>query len=342
MITGSKTADSLITVPLDLEALRLLKSLPKLLSDGDSGQLVTVMHVQGSAPRAPGARMLCRDGRLLGGTIGGGHLEDKALRYAAELATKPGFERLLRRYQLGPELAQCCGGVVELMFEPVDQAKALQLATATDNTQRAGVPLVSEAGGRTLVETPAPVATVVIFGAGHVGAALAQVLAALPWRIVVVDQRAEWADPARFMPTVQVLNRSPVAVLGSWGWLGEEALASAKSQTAQTSTDPAPQKDRTCAVIMTHDHGVDRDLADALLRVDSRTDGRRLRYVGVIGSKTKIAMLRRRLGERGVTDEQLDALVAPIGIRHDGELLGGKLPGEIAISVAAQLLAVMQ
>ena len=322
-------------VVLDPHAQQLLGDLPALLRDRPAAQLVTVMHVKGSAPREAGARMLCRDGRLLAGTIGGGHLEDRALREAGELAAHGHFEPVLRRWRLGPELAQCCGGVVELMIAPIDSAEAQALAAATREALRGGAPLVSEVGGRMLVEAPGPVATVVIFGAGHVGAALAQVLTVLPWRVVVIDHRPQWAEPSRFGPSVEVINQSPVSVLAAWGWLGQ---AAAKSTDDAVEVGPCPQKSHTYAVIMTHDHRLDRDLADALMRVDERTDGTGLQYVGVIGSKTKIALLRRRLSDRGVSDAQLDKLVAPIGLRHKGALLGGKLPGEIAISVAAQLL----
>ena len=89
---------------------------------------------------------------------------------------------------------------------------------------------------------------------------------------------------------------------------------------------------------MTHDHALDRDLVDAALRVGERTDGTDLQYVGVIGSKTKIATLKQRLRTRGLQQAQLDRLVAPIGLRVNDRLLGGKLPGEIAIGVVAQLL----
>jgi xanthine dehydrogenase accessory factor len=92
---------------------------------------------------------------------------------------------------------------------------------------------------------------------------------------------------------------------------------------------------------MTHDHALDRDLVEALLRLGERRAGSQaeLAYVGLIGSRSKIAATRSRLLQRGTREEQIARLVAPIGLQVDGALLGGNLPGEIAISVAAQLLS---
>ena len=93
---------------------------------------------------------------------------------------------------------------------------------------------------------------------------------------------------------------------------------------------------------MTHEHELDGDLVDALLRLPERLPGEELRHVGLIGSRTKINSLRSRLRGRGLADERLSRLSAPIGLHVDGRLLGGKMPGKIAISVAAELLTVMR
>lgn len=323
----------MIRAPLDGESQLLLASLPRLVAGVGAAQLVTVVGVAGSAPRAIGARMLCVDGRLIGGTIGGGRLEEEALGWAAASAEKPGFSGQSRRFQLGPELAQCCGGVVDLWVESIDGATAILRANALAHAQATSGELHSRAGDIEWTEVVDALQTVVIFGAGHVGTALAGALAVLPWRIIAVDDRPQWADPGRFAPRVEVERINPVALLARWGWLGQDV-----AKPSDERAFPAPRSARTFAVVMTHDHGIDRDLADALLQVGARTGGEELGYVGVIGSKTKIATLRRRLRDRGLTDLQLDRLVAPIGLRLDGQLIGGKLPGEIAISVAAQLL----
>ncbi len=313
-------------VVLDPEGRVVLRHLPGLVAAGPA-VLVTVFEVNGSTPRRVGARMVCRDGRLLAGTVGGGHLELRAIELA-KTVQESGKDHL-KRYPLGPELAQCCGGVMTLLFEPMNAARADVICAALDAAERGGPPLQTRHGDKVLAELPGSPATAVIFGAGHVGAALANVLSSLPWRVVVIDSRPEWADPARFPATTDVLCEPPTDVLLRWGWLGLDA----------TNASDAPVAKKRCfTVVMTHDHGLDRELIDALLRIDQRCGGGDLAYVGVIGSKTKIATMTRRLRERGLPDETLQRLVAPIGLRVDGRMVGGKLPGEIAISVAAQLI----
>ena len=322
------------SVPLDPESRRLLARLPSLV-EAEAAWLVTVFATRGSVPRGPGARLVCRDGRLLAGTIGGGRLEERAIELAREHQER-GSGAAVVRFDLGPELAQCCGGVVELLLSPVDHGEATRLAAACAATDAGGGPLVTTCGERVLQERCGPSWTAVIFGAGHVGTALASVLAVLPWRVIVVDDRPLWADQSRFAPGTEVRANPPIDVLAAWGWLGEAARRATEGGLL-ASRPPIPA--RTVAIVMTHDHGLDRDLADALLRVGERTGAGELAYVGVIGSKTKIALLNRRLADRGVAAERLDAMVAPIGARVGERMLGGKLPGEIAVSVAAQLLA---
>lgn len=327
---------------LDAEAQRLIARLPALVQSKPAS-LVTVFAVRGSTPRSPGARLLCRGGALIAGTIGGGRLEERAIACAHDLEQAPdGTAGTLVRYDLGPELAQCCGGVVEVLIERIDPAGAADRAAALVRAHTDGSPLVLRADGRELLERVTVGWTVVVFGAGHVGTALATVLAPLPWRVVVVDNRRVWADKTRFMAATEVWAEPPMALLAAWGWLGDAARASVSEfgGSDALATCLPPLAARSMAVVMTHDHGLDRDLCDVLLRVGAATSGTGLPWSGVIGSKTKIALLRRRLLDRGHDEEALARLVAPIGARIDGKLLGGKLPGEIAVAVAAQLLAV--
>lgn len=124
--------------------------------------LVTVDAVQGSGPREVGAWMAVTAGAVIN-TIGGGHLEFQAIDEARELLA--GGEPVTRRYPLGPSLGQCCGGVVHLRFERVTQADAAMLP--------------ARLGGAL---TP-----VALFGGGHVGKALVQVLGTLPFAVTWVD-----------------------------------------------------------------------------------------------------------------------------------------------------------
>ncbi len=351
---------------MDAEGQRLLLRLPELLhARAKPAVLVTVFATQGSVPRRPGARMLCREGRLVAGTVGGGHLEDQALRDANwssrdssadvddpqalasevhEEATESGTTRKLIRYPLGAKLAQCCGGVVWLHFEEVDTARAQWLADQVAACERTGHALETVFGNRALYEHPRSLPVVAIFGGGHVAAALARVLQPLPWRVLVVDERPEWADTARFAPGTEVVCAQPLGILAAWGWIGDAARTSTVAQRVQAPgrrLPPAPPLGATCALVMTHDHALDRDLVEALLLAQFRYGAPmpRLPFVGMIGSRAKVAATRQRLARRGVPEAELLRLVAPIGLVVDGRPLGGNAPGEIAVSVAAQLLA---
>jgi len=138
-----------------------IEALGGLKSRREPGVLVTVVQASGSTPREAGCKMVVTADRLYG-TIGGGHLEFRALEIARELLTDGTAVPSLREFPLGPALGQCCGGVASLLFEPV-------------------LP---------------PGLVVALFGAGHVGRALVHVLATLPAQIIWIDPRAaEFPDP---------------------------------------------------------------------------------------------------------------------------------------------------
>ena len=87
--------------------------------------LVTVAIAEGSIPREPGTKMLVGANKV-SGTIGGGHLELRAIDIARTMLND-GRARHFERFALGPSLGQCCGGVVHLLFELVDEAQAALL-----------------------------------------------------------------------------------------------------------------------------------------------------------------------------------------------------------------------
>ena len=133
-----------------------LAALARHRAAGTPCALVTVLAVEGSAPRPAGTKMLVdRDGQI--GSIGGGHLELDAIEAARAMLAKGDTAPRVERYALGPKLGQCCGGAVTLCFESF-AAREWQ---------------------------------VWIFGAGHVGKALVHALAGLPLRTVLVDGRQE-------------------------------------------------------------------------------------------------------------------------------------------------------
>jgi xanthine dehydrogenase accessory factor len=247
--------------------------------------LVTVDETQGSVPRERGAWMAVFAVDVAG-TIGGGHLEFDAIGAARRmLAGEPGEP--VRHYALGPSLGQCCGGRVRLRFERVGAADVPALEAR-------------------LAPRLAPLA---LFGGGHVGRALVNVLSTLPFAITWIDSRDE-IFPAQVPPNVGCEHSDPVHAA-----VGELAAGSR-------------------VLVMSFSHAEDLDVVAACLRRQrERAD---LPYVGLIGSRTKWATFRHRLRERGFTDAELAHVTCPIGVPG----ITGKEPEVVAVSVAAQVLQV--
>ena len=263
-----------------------------MLLQQESAVLVRVWQVQGSAPRGAGSWMVVGAYALVG-TIGGGRLEHDATTLARRhLATGhpplPDAAAPLR-CALGPSLGQCCGGVVHLAFERVgaDQLGALQ-AELMDAPRQHFTP-------------------VALFGGGHVGLALARVLAPLPFALTWVDSRDDVFPAAP--PLGMVCEHS------------DPVQAAVPGLAAQSRV-----------LIMSFSHAEDLDvLAACLLRQRLRAD---LPFIGLIGSQTKWATFGHRLTERGFSAAELAHVTCPIGVRG----ISGKEPEVIAVAVAAQLL----
>lgn len=258
----------------------------------ESAVLVQVQATEGSAPRDAGAWMAVF-GDALVGTIGGGHLEFEAIARARALLNNVGqgegtdkpFE--LMRLALGPSLGQCCGGVVHLRLESVtaQDLPALRLRLHVERLP------------------------VVLFGGGHVGHALADVLARLPVALHWIDSR-DGIFPAGSPAHVVCEHADPV-------------------QSAVKDLAPG-----SCVLIMSFSHAEDLDvLSQCLARHRRQKD---LPYIGLIGSKTKWATFRHRLEARGYSAEELAHVTCPIGLPG----IDGKEPDVIALAVAAQLLQV--
>lgn len=291
-----------------------------------AGILVTVAKVEGSGPREPGAKMFVSF-ETVSDTIGGGHLELRAIELARAMLLD-GRLRHIERFALGPSLGQCCGGVVHLAFELADAAMLATLASrrsqdscrivafdgapdcrVTIDTQERGTYLMQEQDGRRWLIDPvlAPRAHLVLFGAGHVGAAIVRALADLPCTVTWVDERDDMF-PAQ-LPANVTVEASDVP----------EALVAAAPAGASY-------------LVMTHSHALDQRLAEAIM---ARADAG---WFGLIGSHTKRKQFEHRLRARGVDSARIDAMVCPIGLPG----ITGKAPAVIAASVSAQLLAVWE
>ena len=311
---------------------------------GAPAVLVTVAIVEGSGPREPGAKMLVTaTGQV--DTIGGGHLEMCAVEVARGMLAGAGAARL-ERYALGPTLGQCCGGVVHLAFEFVDASlrsvlDSLEARQREDSWRLAaidgpcaallldaddvvvagegadapvidrarGTHVLKDATGRRWLADPclAPRAHLVLFGAGHVGAALVRMLGELPCTVTWVDEREDL-----FPATV------PASVTVEATDAPEAAVANAPAGASY--------------LVMTHSHELDQRLSEAIL---ARAD---VGWFGLIGSKTKRVRFERRLAARGLPKGRIDAMVCPIGLAG----ITNKLPAAIAASVCAQLLMVWE
>jgi xanthine dehydrogenase accessory factor len=247
--------------------------------------LVQVTGTEGSVPREAGTWMAVFADTCVG-TIGGGHLEHEAMAAArAQLQGGPAVAD--SRFVLGPSLGQCCGGVMNLRFETVGPADVAELR------QR----------------LPLEVQPLALFGGGHVGHALVQLLSRLPYALTWIDSR-DGIFPSSLPANVTGEHSDPVqgAVRGL-----------------------APQ---SRVLIMSFSHAEDLDIvAECLKRQRAQND---LPYIGLIGSKTKWATFRHRLQARGFSDEELAHVTSPIGLPG----IRGKEPEVIAVAVAAQLLLI--
>ena len=304
-----------------------------------SAVLVTVAIVEGSGPREAGARMLV-SAAAVADTIGGGHLEMRAIDIARAML-QDGRQRHIERFALGPSLGQCCGGVVHLVFEVADagelgllderrradtwrmvaldgaperalfdaDARHLMGAGAPVFARGRGTHVMQEQDGRRwLVDlVAAPRAHLVLFGAGHVGAAIVRALAHLPCTITWVDERDDMFP----------------------GEIPRNVTAEA-TDTPESVVANAPAN--ASYLVMTHSHALDQRLTAAIM---ARAE---VQWFGLIGSLTKRRQFERRLRERGVAQQRIDAMVCPIGIPG----ITGKQPAVIAASVAAQLLTVWE
>jgi len=282
---------------------------------------VVIAALRGSSPREVGAAMLIwEDGQS--GTIGGGALEYEAAGAARDqqVATR------LTRHALGPDLGQCCGGAVTLLSEvydmaavaaldgddgdvvarPVDGVGPMPLSVGRLLAQARGQGLMPEVqilDGWMIERVHVPDRQVWIWGAGHVGRALVQILAPLP------DVAITWVDSAP--------ERFPNQV--------EEGVTVVPAARPADLVRHAPQNGEH--LVATYSHTLDLELCDQMLRHG-------FAFAGLIGSATKWARFRNRLAALGHGPEQIARITCPIG---DPAL--GKHPQMIAVGVAAQLLA---
>jgi xanthine dehydrogenase accessory factor len=241
-----------------------------LNQQGKAFVLITIIGVTGSTPRNSGTKMVVSQNENFD-TIGGGHLEYKAIKQAKKLLKENQDCQLIEHFQLGSQLGQCCGGNASVLFECF-AANTIHIA---------------------------------VFGAGHVGQTLIPMLAGLPCHVTWVDNR-EAQFPANC----------------------EQYANVTKLVTDEPAGEVSAMPSNTLYVVMTHNHQLDFDISLAILK---RED---FHYLGLIASDTKWRRFQQRYKHREIQQSLVQRMNCPIGL----EQVVGKIPMEVAISVAGQLI----
>lgn len=319
-----------------------IEELSDLTAAGEPVVLVTVAGVRGSAPREPGARMIVTATETIG-TIGGGQLEYQCTRIAVGLLE--GDETpSLRKFPLGASMGQCCGGVVDVLFEPVVSGlpEWLRDLRALHGQHQPAVVVAATEAAMNFVVTADEV-----FGAENGDQPVTIVEQARD----VLEQGATQLIDGTFFDAI-VSSDFNIAVFGA-GHVGT-AVVNALSgldcnirwidsrrdvfrsaprnvrtiEAAEPALEVAALPPGSCYLVMTHSHPLDFDVCDRVLR---RRDAA---YCGLIGSTSKRRRFEKRFRQQGLSQAEIDKLVCPIGV--DG--ISGKKPAEIAIAAAAEVL----
>jgi xanthine dehydrogenase accessory factor len=329
----------------------ILAECARLAAGGGAGALASVARRRGSLPMSATAKMLVTASGARLGTVGGGCLEAEITERALEVIERR--EPVVSEHTLNAELAGdyglTCGGTAVMFIEPVfvdptlaavyREAAALlgrgeraMMATGLGWTSgpEKGMLLPNDAWigssaphlrdeamrardggeeqhfeGQVFAERVAGAPRLIVFGGGHVGARVAEAAAFAGWRVTVVDDRPDFADPARL----------PFA---------EQAVVCDFHDLPATLGVDAD----TYIVVATRGHQHDALIVEQLARRD-------VRYLGMLGSRRKVALTWRLLAGAGVPSERLEAIHAPIGMS-----IGADTPEEIAVSIVAEMIAV--
>jgi xanthine dehydrogenase accessory factor len=340
--------------------------LDRLLTWWNAGEPValgTVVRTWKSAPRQPGAAMLVGpDGEAVG-SVSGGCVESAV--YSAAEDVLAGAEARVEHYGVSDDdafaVGLTCGGEIDVFVERIDRSSLPQLATlAGDIDARRPVAFATALGGRrpathlvirpderlgslgsdrlddavtddargmlesamtgirrygldgerrlddlsVFVQSFAPPPRMLVFGAIDFAAAVARIGAFLGYHVTVCDARATFATTSRFPDAHEVIVRWPHEYL------------------AETVVD-----ERTVICVLTHDPKFDVPLLEMALRTPAA-------YVGAMGSRRTHDDRVKRLRERGLGEDELARLAAPIGLD-----LGARTPEETAVSVAAEIVS---
>ena len=329
-----------------------LDDLCNLGTDDDRCIVVTVAGVRGSAPREIGAKMIVTGSETIG-TIGGGQLEYQCTKIAVEQLRQEGSyagERLWRRFPLGSNCGQCCGGVVDIMFErvalrscawlselrrlqfercpvilltPVNKSSGRYLVTKErcihfddpldchGETVTAARQLIADNGSAVLLDNF--LLEPVLQSNFHIAVfGAGHVGAATVDVLSKLDCRIRWFDSRR--------NIFPANLHGN--------VTAVESGNPALEVAAMPRG--SAYLLVTHSHPLDFEIC---ARVLQRGD---FSYCGLIGSLSKRRRFERSMRKQGMPDTSLERLTCPIGVTG----IDGKKPADIAIAVAAELLRI--
>jgi xanthine dehydrogenase accessory factor len=248
----------------------IYKEIEKIIRSSEEAALATIINTIGSTPGKLGQKMLIKaDGRMIG-TVGGGCIDAEVLARAQEVMSTGLAQKIT--ISLSTEEAAdsglICGGEVEIFIEPV------------------------------------VVPSVYIFGAGHISLAISKIAKLAGFKVTVIDDREEFANPKRFPEADQILVKG-------FDMLGDLILPK-----------------HAYIVIVTRGHRYDETVLRWALKQG-------VKYIGMIGSRQKIETIHSRLSSEGVDQKLLKSVHAPIGLD-----IGAKTPEEIAVSIVAELIKI--
>jgi xanthine dehydrogenase accessory factor len=252
--------------------LNIFEEIVKLNHSGQRVALATLISVNGSAPREPGAKMLVRNDSTTVGSIGGGKIEFEVCKQALEVIST-GKPKLLHFDLTGTDADKdkmICGGLMDVFVEPI-------------------------------LSPP----TLYIFGGGHISLSLVRIGKIIGFRVVVIDERPEFANRDRFPEADEILFEDFPDIF------------------TQLKIDKS-----SYLVVVTRSHLSDKAVLEWAVGTEAA-------YIGMIGSKKKVATIFSSLRSKGICDESLNNVHAPIGLDIDAET-----PEEIAVSILAEIIKV--
>jgi len=333
----------------------ILEDVTRWNEEGKKIALATVVQTWGSSPRQEGAKMAISEGGEIAGSVSGGCVESAVAETGLQVL-KSGSPQLVH-FGVADETAWsvglACGGSLDVFVERLDPeqfnflrellineepAASVTVVTGPEATLGRKLTLnLSDAstrygslnsgsdeqtvamahqvtepslldleaeGVKAFVDLMPPPPTLIVVGGNQIAITLSNLAKTMDMRTVVVDPRRAFATEERFPEVDQLIQTWPA-----------EAF------------ETVPLTETTAVVMLTHDPKIDEPALELALTSPAF-------YVGALGSKRTQAKRRERLSERGLTEADMDRLHGPVGLE-----LGADTPGEIALSIMAEIVA---